>query len=58
MKISWKTLLGKITIWLLLEIALNVLGLDNLADYSEFVFNKHCVLLPIESISLRPLILD
>ncbi|HEY9667144.1 MAG TPA: hypothetical protein V6C91_10080 [Coleofasciculaceae cyanobacterium] len=28
----------KITCWLIVEIILNLLGLDNLADYSEFVF--------------------
>ena len=36
MKIYWKTLLVRITIWLVLEIGLNFLGLDSLADYSEF----------------------
>ncbi len=40
MKIHWKTLLVKITIWLVLEIGLNFLGLDHLADYSEFLYDK------------------
>ena len=49
MKICWKNLLLKITIWLLLEIGLNFLGLDNLADYSEFLFERHLILLENQS---------
>ena len=41
MEIRWKTLLTKSLIWLVAEIALNSLGLDTLADYSEFVFDKN-----------------
>jgi hypothetical protein len=38
MKTHWQKILIKITCWLIVEIILNLLGLDNLADYSEFVF--------------------
>ncbi len=38
MKIMWHKLLFKLTIWLFAEIVLNLIGLDNIADYSEFVF--------------------
>lgn len=38
MRIQWKQIVVKITFWLIVEIILNLLGLDNLADYSEFVF--------------------
>ena len=41
MQIRWKTLLSKILIWLVAEILLNSIGLDHLADYSEFVFDKN-----------------
>jgi preprotein translocase subunit SecG len=41
MKIQWQKILVKITFWLIVEIILNLLGLDNLADYSEFVFEGH-----------------
>ncbi len=41
MQVRWKKLLSKIAIWLMAEILLNLLGLDNLADYSEFVFEKN-----------------
>lgn len=30
----------KLIIWLALEIILNIIGLDDLADYSEFIFEK------------------
>ncbi len=40
MQIKWKTLLSKTFIWLVAEIVLNSMGLDTLADYSEFVFDK------------------
>ena len=43
MEIRWKTLLTKSLIWLVAEIALNSLGLDTLADYSEFVFDKNAI---------------
>jgi hypothetical protein len=38
MQALWQKILIKITLWLIVEIILNLLGLDNLADYSEFVF--------------------
>lgn len=41
MKLCWKTLLVRIIIWLLLEIGLNFLGLDDLADYSEFLWDRN-----------------
>ena len=38
MKIRWRKLLLKLTIWLVVEIVLNLMGLDDMADYSEFLF--------------------
>jgi hypothetical protein len=43
MQIKWKILIVKITIWLAAEICLNFLGLDSLADYSEFIFQRDVV---------------
>lgn len=40
MKVPEKKLLFKITVWLVAEILLNASGLDNLADYSEFIFER------------------
>ncbi len=42
MQVQWKKLLAKTIVWLAAEILLNFLGLDNLADYSEFLFVRHC----------------
>lgn len=38
MNVRWKKLLVKTTFWLVAEIWFGFLGIDNLADYSEFVF--------------------
>lgn len=43
MKGNWRNLLLKITGWLIAEAILNLVGLDNLADYSEFIFERHSV---------------
>ena len=40
MKVQWQKLFIKISVWLTAEILLNVIGLDNLADYSEFMVNN------------------
>lgn len=38
MKVKWSQLFIKTIFWLSAEIYLTVIGLDNLADYGEFVF--------------------
>jgi putative membrane protein len=43
MRVKWRKLIVKTAIWLVAEILLNLLGMDNLADYSEFVFEKDLV---------------
>lgn len=45
MKMRWKKLLATITLWLIAEIWFNFLGIDNLADYGEFIFEKPLILL-------------
>ena len=45
MKVQWKKLLFYTFITLFSEILLNFLGLDDLADYSEFVFEKTSMVL-------------
>lgn len=40
MKSFWQTKITKTTLWLAAEILLTVSGLDNLADYSEFIFGQ------------------
>jgi hypothetical protein len=39
MKVQWHKLLFKLTVWLCAEIMLNLLGLDDLADYGDFIFD-------------------
>ena len=41
MEIKWQTFLTRTLIWLALEILFNSIGLDTLADYSEFIFEKN-----------------
>lgn len=40
MQVKWRKLLIKTAVWLTVEILLNLLGIDDLADYSEFVFER------------------
>ena len=37
MQVQWKKLLARMALWLAAEISLNFLGLDDLADYTEFL---------------------
>lgn len=37
MKTQWQKLLFKILFWFLVEAVLNLIGIDDLADYSEFL---------------------
>jgi hypothetical protein len=38
MNATWRKTIAKTVFWLVTELVLNVTGLDNLADYSEFIF--------------------
>jgi hypothetical protein len=42
-QIHWKTLSIGTIFWLITEVVLNTVGLDNLADYSEFVFERNAI---------------
>ena len=37
---QWQKLFFKLMFWLVLEILLNIIGLDDIADYSEFIFSQ------------------
>jgi hypothetical protein len=45
----WKQLAYKTGIWLTAEIWLNLMGLDNYADYSEFIFAQDLYYLNIKN---------
>ena len=38
MTVYWHKLLAKLFFWLMAEVVLNTVGLDNMADYSEFLY--------------------
>ncbi len=38
MKVRWTKLFWRTVVWLSAEVALTLLGVDDLADYSEFIF--------------------
>lgn len=41
---TWQRVVYKTGVWLTVEIWLNIIGLDNIADYSEFVFAQDLAL--------------
>ncbi|MEB3180649.1 MAG: hypothetical protein VKL59_16725 [Nostocaceae cyanobacterium] len=44
MQVHWKNFFVTTMIWIAGEILLNATGLDNLADYSEFIFEREFAL--------------
>lgn len=41
MQVQWKRLLIRGSIWLSIELLLTICGLDDLADYSEFLSDRY-----------------
>lgn len=39
--VKWRVLCSKTLIWLVAEILLCLVGMDDIADYSEFLFDRH-----------------
>lgn len=44
-KVDWKMLTLRLGIWLLAEVSLNFVGLDDFADYTEFLFERDVIVL-------------
>ena len=44
-KLNWKMLILRLSIWLLAEVSLNFVGLDDFADYTEFLFERDVIIL-------------
>ncbi|MBW4532967.1 MAG: hypothetical protein KME09_03440 [Pleurocapsa minor HA4230-MV1] len=40
MNIKWKKLIFQVGIWLALEVFFSYVGVDTIADYSEYVFDR------------------
>jgi hypothetical protein len=49
---QWQKACFKVTTWILSEIVLNMLGLDDLADYSEFIFDPEVIISQYHSVIL------
>lgn len=49
MNVQWQKLLLTTTFWLGTEICFNFLGIDEIADYSEFIFNQQVSYLVTDS---------
>ncbi|MGD1951027.1 MAG: hypothetical protein ACFB14_15455 [Leptolyngbyaceae cyanobacterium] len=47
MKINYCQLLAKLLVWLVAEVVLNYVGLDNLADYSEYLKEQSTVTIAV-----------
>ena len=50
MNVQWQKLLLTATFWLATEICFNFLGIDEIADYSEFIF-KHQIIILTEGVT-------
>lgn len=47
MNIKWKKLIFRMGVWLTLELFFDSVGMDTVADYSEFIFERHLVILTV-----------
>ncbi len=45
MQVKWKVFILNIAVWMFLELLLNLLNLDQMADYSEFLFHPPSITL-------------
>ena len=41
MNVKWRKLIIRGSLWLTLEIVLNCIGIDDMADYSEYIFERN-----------------
>ncbi len=53
MQIRWSRLLINIIVWTTAEVTLNFIGLDTLADYSEFLNSRHQIIQVEPAITYR-----
>ena len=49
----WKSILLRTTVWLAAEVMLGIIGLDDLADYSEYLFEGRRTNVAERTISFR-----
>lgn len=53
MTIRWQQLLVSLCLWFIAELFLNLVGIDDLVDYSEYIFDRHAVVM-LRSSAQRP----
>lgn len=53
MQVKWRKLIANIVAWAIAEIVLNFMGLDTLADYSEFIHDRYKI---VQNVSHFPIV--
>ena len=53
MNSRWRFTLSKFLVWITAEIVLSMLGIDDLADYSEFIFEKNVSVLSAQELTVK-----
>ena len=53
MNTRWRVTLCKFFVWFIAEIILSILGIDDLADYSEFLFEKNSPILTVQRLAKK-----
>lgn len=43
MDIKWKKLIFKVGVWIALEVVFSYLGVDTIADYAEYIFDRNLI---------------
>ncbi|KAI9130528.1 hypothetical protein [Acaryochloris sp. CCMEE 5410] len=43
MTVRWRQLIVSLSLWLLAELVLNWVGIDDLVDYSEYLFERQAI---------------
>ena len=41
MTVCWRQLIVSLSLWFIAELVLNLVGIDDLVDYSEYLFERH-----------------
>ena len=53
MDIRWKFIFYRLLIWVVAEVVFSMLGVDDLADYSEFLLERSTPVLAVQEIAVK-----
>lgn len=53
MDIRWKFIFYRLLIWVVAEVVFSMLGVDDLADYSEFLLERSTHVLAVQEIAVK-----